>query len=954
MLKGGAPAGQRNRAYVSCMAIAVGLGFGLAGAASAEDAGKTAKATDKPADGEVVIVTGVMAKTKAKKANVSYSVLTEDDINRFTPISADDLLRDLPGTVVESNDGVARNEVFTRGMTAGTGSNTSGYFWSTILEDGLPLVPFKFSGFQDGYFYRADMSTNRVEAVIGGSSVTGPTSSIGATFNYLSGKIRPGASIQTRIGFEGEDLHLSWKQMDGYYGWLNKAGDLGLSVSGFVRTSNGQVDPGYDLNQGGQFKVTVFKGYETASGGKGRITAAIKHLDDTNAELTAFTQPVYGNGNDPTAVDGFGRDVDLFLHGGTASMPNYGNTGYHSLDPSKGFRYKSDAVTLKWEYDTGNHWDYAVTARQQDNFERGQSYKSNNLTTLTASNGLREALGMNINNLDRTAGYYELYDSTGTLMARVANNVNGSQLGTNYRTGAACPKVTATTWQTNSLCVVYNGLPNRNLDLKGGTVTGSISPFPTTTVTGANQDVILTTRVEDSWKESRDTLINAVANFKTETLTVNFGLYGAHSRQQYIELGDGNGVSAYANGQVENLNVQYVTSTGARYQLTNEGGWGGIGPSLFTTIFQYADVTEISPYFGVSWSPNAHWDFNASVKRSMYNIHSYSYTYDTRNSGASSITNGGLDGNPLTVYDNVYTVETPAKDMNVKRSSQVTDWTASVGYNLSPTQKVYYRYTVGYQPAAGVVQRYSTVAALAKPLGPTASMKGHEIAWLFSFFDRRLSGRATWFYSDWGLNDYPTGIDSDNVTTYLLPSNFNKYFTRGVETTATWKFSNDLSWTSNIAFNSSKNQQIYTWLNVGANGQGAADDVLRIDSGIMARSPRWVLSNTLSYKYHDFWFNFRHRWMDKRKVATDPADHRWLPAQDNLDVSAQYMGFKDTRISLEMRNALNGTYISSTGSPFSLPSGVQASDIYTQLPDALYLVKRNAPRSVWLTIRHDF
>ena len=38
-----------------------------------------------------VIVTGVMASTKAKDANTSFSVLTEDDMSKFTPISADDL-----------------------------------------------------------------------------------------------------------------------------------------------------------------------------------------------------------------------------------------------------------------------------------------------------------------------------------------------------------------------------------------------------------------------------------------------------------------------------------------------------------------------------------------------------------------------------------------------------------------------------------------------------------------------------------------------------------------------------------------------------------------------------------------------------------------------------------------------------------------------------------------------
>ena len=339
---------------VSRLALVLALSFGGVAAAQAQTTGQAggtgAKASAGDGDGNVeVIVTGVLAKTKARKANVSYSVLTEDDMQKFTPISADDMLRDMPGTVVETNDGVTRNEVFTRGMTAGTGSNTSGYFWTTILEDGLPVTPFKFGGFQDGYFYRADISTNRVESVRGGSSATAITTSVGATFNYLSGKIRPGASVQTRVGFEGEHSHLSWKQVDLYDGWLNRTGDFGVAVSGFVRASNGQVDPGYDLNKGGQFKINVYKSYDTASGGHGTLTGTLKHLDDTNTALTSFSQPVYGYGDNPSGVPGFGRDVDLFLRGGQASMPDYRDPGSHSLDPSKGFRYRQDAVWLKWD-----------------------------------------------------------------------------------------------------------------------------------------------------------------------------------------------------------------------------------------------------------------------------------------------------------------------------------------------------------------------------------------------------------------------------------------------------------------------------------------------------------------------------------------------------------------------------------------------------------------------------
>lgn len=38
----------------------------------------------------------------------------------------------------------------------------------------------------------------------------------------------------------------------------------------------------------------------------------------------------------------------------------------------------------------------------------------------------------------------------------------------------------------------------------------------------------------------------------------------------------------------------------------------------------------------------------------------------------------------------------------------------------------------------------------------------------------------------------------------------------------------------------------------------------------------------------------------------------------------------------------------------NLPSGIQAYDVAQQLPDSLFLLRRNAPRSMWLTVRQDF
>jgi outer membrane receptor protein involved in Fe transport len=947
------------------LAIAAGAGALSAGAAHAQSAPAAAQAaaqTPKPSETDVnavdtIIVTGVMAGTQAKKANVSFSILSEDDMSKFTPISADDMLRDMPGVVVESNDGVARNEVFTRGMTIGTGANTSGYFWTTILEDGLPVVPFKFSGFQDGYFYRADISTSRVESVRGGSSATGVTTSVGATFNYITGAVKPGGVIQARVGFEGEDLHLSWKQVDGSYGWVNKAGDAGIGISGFYRRSNGQVNPGYDLNHGGQFKVNLYKEYQ-GGGGSGSFNVILKHLDDTNAELTTFQQPAYGY-QDPEEIPGFGRDVNLFMKGGQQTVPNYFKSGSHKLDPSDGYRYQQDAISLNWRHDTDGPWGFTGAVRVQKSDYRGQSYKPQGLASLASAAASRERYGLNINNLDRTPGYYEFTNAAGQIVARVANNVAGSQLGTNYRTGAACPRVTATTFQANSLCIVANSLPNRDIDMRGGLVTATIPNADgsfnsgVVPVASGSQDLVLLTRAEDNDRGSKDFMGNFTTTYHGDNYSLNLGLYVSRSEQANDNWANGLGVSAWADGQVQNLNARYVTNTGTTYQLTDAGGWGSYGSGLFTTVSQRAKILEVSPYAGFSWSPGK-FDFNGSIKYQHFDAKTYSETWDTRNAGAASLASGGLDGDPLTVYDNVYMAQTAAKIIRADKDLGLVDYSVAIGYNFNDKHKIYYRWTDAKQPSSGVVNRYSTAATLVRPLGPTAFIKGHEVA--YTFGDRKFNGQITYFYQNFAVNDYPTAVDKDNVSTYLLPENFNKYFTRGVEGWAKWRITRSLEWSPSVTYLNGKTTEAYNWLNTGANGQGADDDVLRVDSGLLARSPKWTVSNTLSYTYKDFRFNVRHRWMDVRKLNTNSLDHRFLPKQDNVDVSVQYEGLAKTKMTLDVRNVFDTQYISAYDPMISsnLPANVQVYDVVDQLPESGYLLKRNAPRSVWLTVRREF
>lgn len=915
---------------------------------------------DKPqGETQTVIVTGTVGATEARRANVSYSVLDAKDLGKFAPMSADDYLRDMPGVVVESNDGVARNESYTRGMSVGTGSPTTANFWSAILEDGLPVLPVRFNNFQDSSFYRADIGTSRVESVRGGSAGTSVASSAGAVFNFLPGAIQPGAAIQTRFGVEGEDPHLSWKQVDGYYGWKNQEGDLRASVTGFARTSTGATDPGYPLNLGGQLKLRVQKNYEMSGGAGGTIALTVKHLDDTNSWNGSFTQPVHGYVN-PVPAPGFKRSGNMFMHGGqhtvdTSITDGPGSTRFH--DPEKGANYTQDAIWLKWDHDTGGRWSFNSALKAQNSKALlQQGFYGAGPGSLWGTNIFQDAFvvnqGLRANgsfkgtetaNLNRLPGYYELYDmASGTVRAKIYNNV-GKSNGINYRTGAPCPAGSAT---GPAQCVAYTNLPNANFDMAGGLVNGIMVPADSGTT---NKDVVYVTNSNFATRESKDLMLNLQANYVGDNFRVQAGLFAVQAKQRLLTYFNGRGISAFGNGEIANLGARFVTDNGT-YQLTDEGGWGRVGGGNVDGLTPYiysSRQRDIQPMLGASWSPGK-WDMNATYKGNLTLVKTHTIPFVTapQANDLNSRTYGGLDGNALTWYDNQNYVRGTTVDAS--KRVYLKNYSGSLGYNFTPGDKVYYRHSLAGNNIIGIINRYQNqFNADNKPLFPQVDLKQDEVSYVFEH--GKFSGQLTAFRTEmleWIQQTPSTVQGSTYVVEYL-----NHFLSKGVEGALKWKVTPNLTWNSTGLF--SKGRALATG-SFSAGDPGPEDDVLTMTSGLMARTPRWVLSNTLSYQLTDFQFNLRHRYMAKRKMNNNPADLNYLPQQRNFDFSVQYAGIKNVRISLDVRNVLNNKYISGYDTMLPTVKGVNKNDIMQQLPDSAAWDVMNPPRSYWLTARYDF
>ncbi|HEX8330515.1 MAG TPA: carboxypeptidase-like regulatory domain-containing protein [Hymenobacter sp.] len=214
-----------------------------------------------------VIVTGVFDQRTKMESSVAITTLNARQIERLVPQSAADLLRNVPGVYVNSALGEVKNTVYSRGVSANSvgslASPANGYYYVSLQEDGLPVTGLSSGTISPDYFFRNDVTIQRLEAVRGGTSSITSANAPGGIFNFLSKSGSNGAEneVLTRFGLEA-DGRQPYYRADLNLG--NKLNDTGLSynVGGFYRYANGARYAGYPFNFGGQVKGSVTQSFD--------------------------------------------------------------------------------------------------------------------------------------------------------------------------------------------------------------------------------------------------------------------------------------------------------------------------------------------------------------------------------------------------------------------------------------------------------------------------------------------------------------------------------------------------------------------------------------------------------------------------------------------------------------------------------------------------------------------
>lgn len=272
---------------------------------------------------EELIVTGTASGSEIRKLDATYAITTvsEDDILKFAPKSTADLLKLVPGVWSESSGGVSGANVFVRGFPGGGDAP-----FLTVQLQGSPIYPPSTLSFlENTTLFRIDETIARMEALRGGPNTVFSNGQPGLTTNFLLKE--GGEETEGLVKYTTSDYDL--QRFDGVMSGAI-SDDLYYMVGGYISSSPGIRDAGFNSEEGHQITVNITKDLDN-----GTINFYHRDTDD------------HGTWYLPAALNVPGIDGDY--------------TQVGTLNRQRQIIFGPDAETKTLDLGDGRGWDGSVT-----------------------------------------------------------------------------------------------------------------------------------------------------------------------------------------------------------------------------------------------------------------------------------------------------------------------------------------------------------------------------------------------------------------------------------------------------------------------------------------------------------------------------------------------------------------------------------------------------------------
>jgi hypothetical protein len=289
---------------------------------------------------EKIIVTGTFSGKAVAKEEASFAIssFSENDIKKLAPKSTADLFKAVPGVWAESSGGVSGANVFVRGFPGGGDAP-----FLTVQLQGAPIFPPPTLSFlENSTLFRLDETVEFMEALRGGTNPVISNGQPGLTTNFL---LKEGSEdTEGLVKYSTSDYGL--QRVDAIVSG-SLADDLFFMIGGYIKSSPGVRDAGFNAEEGNQFTINITKELDN-----GKINLYTRQTDDHGVWYLPTPLNVEGVDNEFTQIGSLNRQASIQYGPGTGT--NAGNaTGY-------------TATTETVDFGQGRGWNGSVSGGSID------------------------------------------------------------------------------------------------------------------------------------------------------------------------------------------------------------------------------------------------------------------------------------------------------------------------------------------------------------------------------------------------------------------------------------------------------------------------------------------------------------------------------------------------------------------------------------------------------------
>lgn len=307
---------------------------------------------------EEIVVTAVARSDETQfDSSVTVTTLGANDIGNSVPRSTAEILRNIPGVRSEASAGDGNTNISMRGIPVASGGSK----YVQLLEDGLPVLQYGdiIVGTAD-QFLRIDWTTERVQAIRGGSAATLASNSPGGVINIISKTgSEEGGQIGITTGLDYDHFRTNFE-----YGAPVGDGDWRFHVGGYYRTGEGPRELEFAHSDGFQLKANVTKEFQN-----GYVRGYVKVLDDSTPTYLPMPVRVTGSDSSPNwkSVPGFDAQTSTPHSADLQQILSVGRSGQGRISSiADGNQAEEVAIGAEASFELDNDWFFDAKFRSSD------------------------------------------------------------------------------------------------------------------------------------------------------------------------------------------------------------------------------------------------------------------------------------------------------------------------------------------------------------------------------------------------------------------------------------------------------------------------------------------------------------------------------------------------------------------------------------------------------------